>query len=126
MVHLRQEATSDRPFPRVLFVHQGDVEQGEEFFDKFYPDAAAVADPNLELYRAFGVEKGGWSQFVKPGYWGSVLRAMSHGMGKPQGDVMRNPGAFLVRDGEIVLRQEFEHFGAPLELEAFRAAAAAA
>lgn len=126
MVHLRQEAESDRPFPRVLFVHQGEVEQAEEFFGKFWPEAAAIADPELELYAAFGVEKGRWSQFLKPGLWSAGLRALPHGLGLPHGDVMRNPGAFLVRDGRIVLRQEFEHIGAALEVEAFRAAAAAA
>lgn len=124
MVHLRRETESERPFPRVLFVHQGEVEQAEEFFGKFWPDAAAIADPDLHLYRALGVEKGRWIQFAKPGYWGSILRAASHGLGKPHGDVMRNPGAFLVHDGRIVLRQEFEHFGAALEIEAFRAATA--
>lgn len=124
-MHLRRRVETDPGFPRVLFVHQSEVAGGETFFGAFWPEAAAIADPELALYGAFGVERGGLRQFVTLGYWAGILRALRHGMGRPRGDVMRNPGAFLVQAERIVARQDFAHFGEALAYDAFRAAAVA-
>jgi hypothetical protein len=35
----------------------------------------------------------------------------------PQGNTMRNPGAVLIRDEEIVFSQQFEHFGEPVDTD---------
>ena len=89
------------------------AEQCEHFFERFDRDACAVADPDAGFYGPFGLERGGAAQLLSPGVFAAGLRALLKGnlVGTPVGDVMRMPGAFLVKDG--VMRWKFiaEHVG---------------
>jgi hypothetical protein len=53
----------EEPVPFLVFVHPNTVREGEEFFARYYPGAAHIADPNLRLYRAFRVRR------AKPWYF---------------------------------------------------------
>ena len=100
-------------FPRIVLVHHGTPEQGERFFRKRWPQAAAIADPGGSLYDVFDVERARWSQL----FGLSVLLAgvsaafKGNGVGKPVGDVRRMPGAFLIHEGQVTWAQEPAHVG---------------
>lgn len=73
-------------------------------------DAIAIADPERTLYRAFALKRGGFREFLSPKVLFRALLAgalFRHGAGKPAGDPLQMPGAFLLRDGRIV--GEFRH-----------------
>lgn len=99
--------------PPVVFVHQGGVKEGEEFFSQRWPEAIAIADPDLKLYRAFEVGRGGFMQLFGPETLVCGLRglAQGHGVGLPMGDPLLMPGLFFIRDGHIVWSHEFRHAG---------------
>lgn len=120
MVDLRAVVEQDDAFPRTVFVHMGSEQRAESFFTEYWPEAFAIGDPKQKLYRAFGISIGSVTQFVKPSVWKAFLSARSHGVGMPNGNTMRNPGAFLVRDGCILLAQEFEHFGVQVDVDAVK------
>ena len=68
---------------------------------------ARIADPRCELYRAFGLGKGGFFELFGPHVWWRGAVAILHGcgMGHLAGDGLQMPGAFLFRDGKIVSSQ---------------------
>lgn len=112
LVHeLRTKAQSN--FPSIVFVHQGSVKEGEEFFSKHWPEAVAIADPELKLYRAFRIERGGFMQLFGPETLVRGLRGLAkgHGIGRPVGDPFLMPGLFFIRDNKIVWNHEFRHAG---------------
>lgn len=120
---LKKARAADHPFPRVVFVHQGTVDEGATFFEKRWPDVPAIADPDHTLYAAFGVVRAKAGQVVGPR---AMLRGMhsmlrGHFAGKPIGDVLRMPGAFLVHGGRIVWSQEPAHAGDHPDLDTIRA-----
>lgn len=97
----------------MLFVHPATSEEAEPHFAARWPDAAAVADPEQDLYRAFGLGRGSALQLLGPRVWLSGLRALGglHGVGRPTGDPLVMPGAFLVRDGAVTWSHVSEHAG---------------
>ncbi len=66
-----------------------------------------IADPRCELYRAFGLGKGGFLELFGPRVWwrGAVAIFKGCGVGHLAGDGLQMPGAFLFRDGKIVSSQ---------------------
>jgi hypothetical protein len=66
-----------------------------------------IADPRCELYRAFGLGKGGFLELFGPHVWwrGALSIFKGCGVGHLAGDGMQMPGAFLFRDGKIVAAQ---------------------
>ncbi|MFC0018550.1 AhpC/TSA family protein [Roseibacillus persicicus] len=62
-----------------------------------------IADPNCELYRAFGLGKGGLFELFGPRVWlrGALSLFKGCGVGHLAGDGLQMPGAFLYRDGAI-------------------------
>lgn len=66
-----------------------------------------IADPRCELYRAFGLGKGGFLELFGPHVWwrGAVAIFKGCGVGHLAGDGMQMPGAFLFRDGQIISSQ---------------------
>jgi hypothetical protein len=89
------------------------VEEGERFFTKFWPDAIAIADPDLVFYTAFGLGRGSLSRVIGPRALLAAGRALFRGnfVGKPVGDVKVMPGAFLVRDGAVAWSHDYAHSG---------------
>jgi hypothetical protein len=66
-----------------------------------------IADPRCELYRAFGLGKGGFLELFGPHVWwrGAVSIFKGCGLGHLAGDGLQMPGAFLFRDGKIISSQ---------------------
>jgi len=66
-----------------------------------------IADPRCELYRAFGLGKGGFLELFGPHVWwrGTVSIFKGCGLGHLAGDGLQMPGAFLFRDGRILSAQ---------------------
>ncbi len=110
---LRHIAARTPDFPRVLFVGQGTVEESQDFFDDLWPDARVIANSSRDLYRAFGIQRGGMMQMMGPSVWACGIRAASKGnfIGKPMGDPQLLPGAFLVHGQQIVWEHRSRHAG---------------
>lgn len=112
-----------------MLVHQGSVEKGEELLEKLWPDAPAIADPERRLYAAFGLGRGSLGQLLGPATWLAGLRALlkGHFAGRPVGDPLTMPGAFLVEGRRVIWARPFDHAGdqprTPELVSAVRAAA---
>ena len=70
-------------------------------------DIPRIADPRCELYRAFGLGKGGFLELFGPHVWWRGLIAVFKGcgVGHLAGDGLQMPGAFVFQDGKIVSSQ---------------------
>ena len=66
-----------------------------------------IADPRCELYRAFGLGKGGFMELFGPHVmWRMTISLFKGcGVGHLAGDGLQMPGAFLFRDGKIITSQ---------------------
>ena len=66
-----------------------------------------IADPRCELYRAFGLGKGGFIELFGPQVWwrGAMALFKGCGVGHLAGDGLQMPGAFLFRHGQIISSQ---------------------
>lgn len=119
---LRSARAADAHFPRVVLVHQGDVEAGEAFFEGRWPEAVAIADPERELYAAFGLTRARLSQVLSPRVLarGVVAAFRGGGPGKVVGDVMQMPGAFLIHEERVVWHHAARHAGDHPDLEEIR------
>jgi hypothetical protein len=100
-------------YPAILFVHQGPAESGAAFFAEFWPEARAVADPDMRLYDVFGIHHASARALMSPDLWRRVLQATLKGniQGQSQGDARRMPGMFMVRDGLILWEHCYAHAG---------------
>ena len=113
MADLRRLSVREPDFPRVVLVHQGTVEDGHAFFLKRWPEAGAIADPDLAHYTAFGLGEGRLGEVIGPRALLASMRAIfrGHFVGKPVGNVKVMPGAFLVLDGRIRWKHDYRHSG---------------
>ena len=70
-------------------------------------DVLRVADPYCELYRAFGLGKGGVFELFGPRVilHGVLALIKGCGVGHLAGDGLQLPGAFLVKEGRIISAQ---------------------
>lgn len=96
---------------RIVLVHMGDDESSRAFFESFdLGDVDRISDPECRLYRAYELDRGRIGQlFGLSVFWRGFKCAIlnRHGVGKLGGDGFQMPGAFLVRDNEIV--KAFRH-----------------
>jgi hypothetical protein len=108
-----RRASEAPDFPPVLFFFQGRATEGRAFLRRDWPTVRAVADPSLRFYEAFGVERMGWTDMLRPGLWAAERRARASGFeqGERSGDIWRLPGVFLVREARILWAHEFRHAG---------------
>lgn len=106
--HLEEiKAEADRHGARLVLVHM--LQQGHETrYLGQKSGVARIADPLCELYRAFGLGKGGFLELFGPRVWLPTLFALVRGcgMGHLAGDGLQMPGAFLIRDGRILATQK--------------------
>ena len=90
----------------LVLVHM--LKNGEEIrYLGGHGDVARIADPRCELYRAFGLGRGGFFELLGPRVWwlGAISVFKGCGVGHLAGDGLQMPGAFLFRDGKIVAAQ---------------------
>jgi hypothetical protein len=101
---VRDAFLRDPDYPHVLFVHMGSPSEARDFFDGLWPEARAVSDPDKKIYDAFGLRRGGLGELFGPRIWWRGMRALSkgHGLGRPVGDPLVMPGAFLLRGSEVL------------------------
>jgi hypothetical protein len=113
VAELRRVNESAPDFPPMLFFFQGTPTEGRAFLRRDWPTVRAVADPTMRFYEAFGVDRMGWLDMLRPGLWSAERRARGKGIeqGDRSGDIWRMPGVFLVREGRIVWSHEFRHAG---------------
>jgi peroxiredoxin len=89
----------------IVLVHQSPDDEAASFFAGYgLDDVPRIADPDLALYRAFGLRRGGAGELLSPTVVARAAAALvrGHGPGRPRGDTRQLPGVFLLRDGEIV------------------------
>jgi hypothetical protein len=117
---LRRAAREVAGYPAVLLVHPGGVRDGDAFFEMFWPDARAIADPDRELYAGFGLARARLGQVFGPRAAAAAIRSVlrGNGVGKAVGGVRTMPGAFLFRGGRIEWRHEYRHAGDHPDLRA--------
>ena len=108
---LRQISEARSDFPEVLFFFQGSATEGRAFLRRSWPGVRAVADPELELYEAFGVRRASWIEALGPGVLRASRKARKRGFenGPRDGDIWRMPGAFLVEGDRILWTHEPKH-----------------
>ncbi len=125
---LTRAVSRDSTFPPLLYVHLGDVTQGDEFFEQYAPEARAVADPAERLFRAFGLKRASWARLFGPSVIACGVRATlkGHGGGRPVGDPRVLPGLVLVARDRILWRHEAKHAGDLPDFAGVSAHAAAA
>ncbi len=70
-------------------------------------EIARIADPQRELYRAFGLNRGGIRELLGPRVWwyGFLSMVKGCGVGHLAGDGRQMPGAFLFHHGQIIAAQ---------------------
>lgn len=100
---------------RLVLVHmsQSDDEVSKIFAEFELIEVDRVSDPERRLYRAIGLERGGFRQFfglrvLKRGWRAGILDG--HGLGLPRTDSRQMPGVFLVRNSEVI--RAFRHIHA--------------
>lgn len=101
---IQQQA--DEHGAKLVFVHM--LQSGGE--DRYLGTPGSIsriADPRCELYRAFGLGKGGFLELFGPRVWwhGAISIFRGCGVGHLAGDGLQMPGAFLFRDGKIISSQ---------------------
>ncbi|MCB0286452.1 MAG: hypothetical protein KDE57_07350 [Calditrichaeota bacterium] len=110
---IRKAAEKNPDYPDVLFFYQGTVEDGQSFFDRYWPEARAVSDIPLHFYHGFGIKRGGIMEIFSPMSVACSIRATAkgHTIGKPVGDPMVMPGLFLVKGESVLWTHKFNHIG---------------
>ena len=93
---------------RLVLVHM--LQEGEEKEFVKSGGVARIADPRCDLYRAFGLGKGGFLELFGPKVWyrGAMAFFRGCGVGMLKGDGLQMPGAFLFKNGEILEEQKAE------------------
>lgn len=83
---------------KIVLVGLGTPEQAEKFRTEFSLSFPVICDPRKEVYRQFGLGRGGVASVASPAVLLRGMRTLSHGFGPgiPQGDVMQMPGVFLI------------------------------
>lgn len=92
-----------------MFVYQGTEAQAPMFFDRLDPNAVAIADPDADLYRSFGVERGGWRAMFGVRSWLAGIGATlgGHRIGRKIGDPWTLPLVVAVENRRVI----WEHRG---------------
>lgn len=108
---LRQAVLADSDYPSVLFFFQGSSTEGRAFLRRDWPDARAVADPNLEFYERFGVRRASFLEALGPPVLAARGRARAKGYqnGPRSGDIWRMPGVFAIEGDRILWSHRARH-----------------
>lgn len=64
----------------------------------------ALVDPDKNLYRALGIERIRWDQWLRPSTWRRYLRSIRRArQGRLTGDILQAPG-LVILDGQRTIR----------------------
>ncbi|MBI1223716.1 MAG: redoxin family protein [Bacteroidetes bacterium] len=98
---------------KIIFVHMGNDETATEYFDSFnLKGVTYVCDPAQQFYRAFGLQRGSFTQLYGLQTWirgYKVKQELGYEleMAKRLGDSTQMPGVFVLQNG--LLRDKFIH-----------------
>ncbi len=97
---------ADEAGARLVLVHM--LQEGEETEFVDADGVSRIADPRCDLYRAFGLGKGGFLELFGPKVWyrGAMAFLRGCGVGLLKGDGLQMPGAFVFQDGQILEAQK--------------------
>jgi hypothetical protein len=101
---LEQEAKQQNA--SLILVHM--LQSGEEIdYLGRNSEVPRIADPRCELYRAFGLGKGGFFELFGPHVWwrGMIAVFKGCGVGHLAGDGLQMPGVFVFHQGKIIASQ---------------------
>lgn len=89
---------------QLVFVHMEADQAMHNFLQSFQlSDVPRVSDPELHLYRAFGLRRGPlWSVAGPPVWWRGVARLLQYGAGRLTPDLLQMPGVFMVFHGQVL------------------------
>lgn len=90
----------------LVLIHM--LQSGEEIdYLGHNSDIPRIADPRCELYRSFGLGKGGFIELFGPRVWwrGAIAVFKGCGVGHLAGDGLQMPGVFVFHDGKIISSQ---------------------
>jgi hypothetical protein len=90
----------------LILVHM--LKSGEEIqYLAAHSDVVRIADPQCQLYRAFGLGKGGVLELFGPRVWWLAFVSIFKGcgVGHLAGDGRQMPGAFIFHKGQIIASQ---------------------
>ena len=101
------KAQADEHNARLVLVHMLSPGREKQYIQGRNSEVARIADPMCELYRAFGLGKGGFWELFGPKVWYPLIKALLKGCGVGQvaGDGLQLPGAFLFHKGKIISSQ---------------------
>lgn len=100
------EQQAQRRGATLVLVHM--LKSGEEIgYLGENSDVPRIADPRCELYRAFGLGKGGFMELFGPHVWwrGMIAVFKGCGLGHLAGDGLQMPGAFVFQNGKVTSSQ---------------------
>jgi hypothetical protein len=102
------KAEAARKNIKIVLVHMNRTSYANEVL-KIYDldDVSHISDPEQELYREYGLERGKWWQLFGPkvlwrGFVAGLLKG--HLIGKPVADPNQMPGIFVLRKNKIISR----------------------
>ncbi len=102
----RARSVIEKQGVRIVLVHMLDDQRAADLFAQYgLSHVDRISDPDLKLYHAFALKRGGVGDVMGPKIWWKGFKATflgGHLPGKPGGDVFQLGGAFLVHQGEIV------------------------
>lgn len=102
-------------------VLMSDMEASLAMMARFGLEAVdTFSDPTCALYEAFELPRGTLRQLLAPGVWWKGFRSAiveRRGFGRIVGDGFRMPGAFVLRDGEIVAAQRAASAAESMEID---------
>jgi peroxiredoxin len=112
VAQLRRHADQfERYGARVVLVGLGSVAETAAFKSRFDVPFAMIADPEKQLFSAFGLKRASTGSLFSMGMAVKGLTALAkgHGPGMPSGDVRQLPGVFIIdTDGSV----RFSHYAA--------------
>jgi hypothetical protein len=100
------EQTADAHGAKIVLVHM--LRSGEEIqYLSGHDQVPRIADPKCQLYRTFGLGRGGLLEMFGPRVWwlGALAIFKGCGVGHLAGDGWQMPGAFVFHRGRIVSAQ---------------------
>lgn len=95
----------------IVLVHMVEDKEAEEVLKEYnLQDVARISNPEMDLYEAWGLEKGTVSQLFGMKVWWRGLTAgviKGHGIGWLKGNGFQMPGVFLVENEKVI--EQFIH-----------------
>lgn len=117
VLNLKKLKTESPNFPPIIFVHQGTLEQGNNFFDNFWKGQTHIANPNLSLFHFFGLKSGSLRQQLGIRSWiKGIISVFKYGFKRTRqtkriGNSTMLSGTFLFQKGTLVWAHQAKYVG---------------